>query len=73
MIPSRFALQGHGVTQDIQGASDLFERACDGKNAKGCFFLARVFDGVVGFDGRGLPRNATKAPNHLCPSVPLSK
>merc|ERR1719329_1378256 len=56
------AMEGQaGVKQDMQLAADLMRRTCNAGNAKGCFYLARLYDGVVGMDGRGMPRNRSEA------------
>ena len=59
------AMEGQaGVKQDMQHAADVLRRNCDAGNANSCFFVARLYDGVVGLDGRGLPRSPAQAASH---------
>ena len=59
------AMEGQaGVKQDLHHAADVFRRTCDVGNAKSCFFLARLYDGVVGMDGRGLPPTLAESSLH---------
>lgn len=50
-----------GVKQDMQSAADYLRPACAAKNANACFFLGLMHDGLVGVDGRGLPRRPAEA------------
>ena len=51
-----------GVRQDMQSAADYLRPACAAKNANACFFLGLMHDGLVGVDGRGLPRRPAEVP-----------
>mmetsp|Transcript_34421 Transcript_34421/g.77621 ORF Transcript_34421/g.77621 Transcript_34421/m.77621 type:complete len:352 (-) Transcript_34421:21-1076(-) len=56
------ALEGQGgLSQNVQLAADILRSSCEHGNEKACFYLARVHDGLTGYDGRGLPRDARQA------------
>ena len=50
-----------GVQQDFQAAADYMRPACAAENGNACFFLGLLHDGLVGLDGRGLPRRPAEA------------
>lgn len=61
MVAGLMAMEGHGTNQDLQQASQLLQKACEGKVGNGCFYLGRINDGLKAMDGSGLPRDAGKA------------
>lgn len=54
-------LEGSGVKQDFEKSATLLGRACARKNAKGCFFLGRLHEGMQAQDGTRMPANSSKA------------
>ena len=49
-------LEGEGVTRDIAHAANLFQQACDGGGASGCYTL-----GVMHENGEGVTRDLARA------------